>query len=297
MPNKLIFRIVAGTLLALTIVSSLQAQQLTMAPGTTLPAPPAAPPVNALSGAITAYGEGKFQQAADMFKPEEGANGVAAGVVCELFVRKLLPPDDERGSAACEYATKAGDPNGLVWRALAGRNGYATLGIAVTETASLGYLAQAAEMDYAPAQGQLCEHFYTRKNFQQALPFCKYAGGRGIADALYYFAQMTLEGKGVVQDFRKGTDILLLSAQLRSALALTKLAELSRDGATGIPKNPVKAYAWILLASSADPNSKTIAAEKQALARNLSESKIAAAQANAAAWPLVRPSSRRDLAP
>lgn len=258
--------------------------------------PPAAPAAN-LGAAMAAYAEGKFQQAGDALKALEENNGRAAGIVCELFVRKLLPPDDERGSAACETAGKMKDPHGLMWRGLAGRDGYASLGLSITEAATLGNFAQAAELDYPPAFGRLCEHYYRKQSFKQAVPFCKYAGGRGVPDALYYYALMTIDGKGVVQDFRKGVNALLLSAQLKSESALAKLSELSRHGASGMAKNPVKAYTWILLASSVDPNSKAIAEQKQSQAQEIGPDKVAQTQKNASAWIMSTPPTTTDFYP
>lgn len=247
--------------------------------------------------ATTAYAEFKYERVANILESVEKINGRAAGIICELFVRKLLPPDDERGSAACDYAVSMKDAHGLVWRGIAGREGLPSLGMQVTEAAALGYFAQAAELDYPPAFGRLCEHYYKKKLFQQASAYCKYAGSRGIADGLYYHALMTIEGNGAVQNFKKGMELLLLGASLRSAPSLLKLAEYCRDGSAGFGKNPVKAYSWILVASSVDPDSNLIATAKQSLAQGLSDSQISYSQKNAANWKMTSGPTSKDFYP
>ncbi len=237
-----------------------------------------------LGAALKAYEGRQYQQAADQLKAFEQSNGRAAGVVCELLVRKLLVADDERGQAACNLAAQMHDPHGLVWRGMAGRNGYAAFSLPVSEALTLGFLAEAAELDYAPAYARLCESYYQKSRFQQAAPFCKYAAAKGVPEGLYYFGLMSFDGKGVVQDFQKGHSAMLLSGQSRHAPALLKLAEMARDGANGVDKNPVKAYAWTLLASAADPDAPAIRNIKQALASDIGEQGVAQAQKSAAAW-------------
>lgn len=255
-------------------------------------------PTTGITAALAAYEGGKFSQAAQLLKPIESTNGRAAGITCELFVRKLLPPDDERGQNACETAVKARDPHGLVWRGLAGHPGFATLGMPAGEGASLGYFAEAAELDYPPAIGRLCEYYYGKSKFQEAVSFCTYSAAREVPEALYYYGLMSLDGKGVVQDSQKALKALLLSAQRNYAPALLKLSEMSRDGTSGLPKNPVKAYSWALLALAAEPESKQIEDTKQTLAKELEDNKLSIAQKNAAAWKMIpAPSSQTFYGP
>lgn len=242
-----------------------------------------------VAGAVAAYTNRQFQQAADQLKAVEAANGRAAGLVCEMFVRKLLPADDERAQAACDTAAKAHDAHGLVWRALVGRQGNPAFNLPVSEALAMGYLAEAAELDYPPAFGRLCEMFFTKAKFQQAISFCQYSAAKAVPEGLYYFGLMSLEGKGVVQDFRKGHDALLLSAQTRHAPALLKLAEMARDGGAGQDKNPTVAYAWLLLASAADPDAVAIRNAKQSLAARLDEQQVKVAQKRAADWQPALP--------
>lgn len=241
-----------------------------------------------IEAGIQAYAKGKYQIAADALKPYEQASGRAAGIVCELFVGKLVAPDDERGAAACETAARLADAHGLVWRAMAGRDGRPSLGLAATEAGALGYLAHAAELGHLPAYARLCEYYHGRKLLQQAVPVCKFAAGRGSPDGLYFFALMALEGQGVVQDFNKGRDALLLGASLGSARALVKLAELARDGSAGFTRNKSKAYSWILLASAQTPDAAPVLAMRQSLAAELDAGQMAAAQKRATAWSNAR---------
>lgn len=242
-----------------------------------------------ISAGVDAYANRRYQAAADALKPHEQTHGRAAGIVCEMFVQRLLSPDDARGAAACETAVRLADPHGLVWRAMAGRERRASLGLAVTEAASLGYLAQAAELGYLPAYGRLCEYHYGKKQLAQAVPLCKLAAGRGSPEGLYFFALMALEGQGVVQDFSKGRNALLLSARLNSAQALIKLAQLSRDGASGFRQDKSKAYSWVLLALAQAPDAPQVLALQQALAAELGPDKMATAQQRATDWQNAKP--------
>lgn len=244
---------------------------------------------------IAAYENGKFEQAGALLKTLEDQDARAAGLTCELLVRKLLPRDDERGQQVCEFAVKGHDPHGLMWRALAGERGMATLGFPTSDVAALGYLAESAEAGYPPAFGRLCERFYRKGEFQKAVPFCKYAAAKEVPEALYNYSLMLMEGKGVVQDFNKGMTGLTLAAQLNHAPAYAKLAELARSGANGAPKDPIKAYGWLLLATAADPDSKALATEKASLAKEIGEGKVATAQKNAAKWQVRRAPTSRDF--
>ena len=270
---------------ALLVTSSIAVAVPAQTPIQPLTQTPPTPTVPAeLASALNAYSQGKYQVAGNALKEIESVNARAAGLVCELFVDKLLPPDEERGSSACATAVRLSDPNGLVWRGLAGHDQYASLGMQITEVSSLGFLASAAELNHVPAFSRLCAHYHSKKQFQEALPFCKYAAGRDSAEGLYYFGVMTGEGQGVVQDNRKSVDSLLLAARMGSAQALIRLAQLSRNGTGGLSQNKVKAYAWVLLASSQESDSRPISDLREAIARELDEAGIADAQKAANAW-------------
>lgn len=246
-----------------------------------------------IDDALAAYEAGKLDQAGELLKALEDKDPRAAGVTCELLVRKLLPRDDERGQQACETAVKGHDPHGLMWRSRAGERGLATLGFPPSDVAALGYLAESAEAGYPPAFARLCERFLRKGEAQKAAPFCKYAAASNVPEGLYQYSMMLLEGRGVVQDFKKGMTALTLSAQLNYAPAYAALADFARNGANGAPKDPIKAYGWLLLATAADPDSKELAAAKDSLAREIGEGKVSTAQKNAATWkPLPAPTSR-----
>jgi TPR repeat protein len=248
-----------------------------------------------MDDALAAYEAGKFEQAGELLKALEDKDARAAGVTCELLVRKLLPRDDERGQQACETAVKGHDPHGLMWRSRAGERGFATLGFSSSDVAALGYLAEAAEAGYPPAFARLCERFLRKGEFQKAAPFCKFAAARDVPEGLYQYSIMLLEGKGVVQDFKKGMTALTLSAQLNYAPAYAKLSELARNGASGVPKDPIKAYGWLLLATAADPDSKELAGAKESLAGEIGAAKVSTAQKNAAMWKARPAPTSRDF--
>jgi len=88
---------------------------------------------------------------------------------------------------------------------------------------------------------------------------------------------------------------LMLSAQLNYAPAFAKLADIARSGSYGAPKDTTKAYAWLLLATAADPDSKDLATAKGALAEQIGEGSVAAAQKNAATWKLRPAPTSRDF--
>jgi len=248
-----------------------------------------------IDDALAAYESSKFDQAGDLLKALEDKDPRAAGVTCELLVRKLLPRDDERGQQACETAVKGHDPHGLMWRSRAGERGFATLGFPPSDVAALGYLAEAAEAGYPPAFARLCERFLRKGEAQKAAPFCKYAAASNVPEGLYQYSMMLLEGKGVVQDFKKAMVALTLSAQLNHAPAYATLAELARNGANGTPKDPIKAYAWLLLATAADPDSQELAVARESLAKEIGESRVSTAQKNAAKWQARPAPTSRDF--
>lgn len=118
-------------------------------------------------------------------------------------------------------------------------------------------------------------HYWSRADYQQALPWFKAAARRGLAEAKYYLGLAYLQGRGTIQNYPYARQYFEAAARQDHQEAQYSLGIMYRDG-MGVQGNRELAYAWLNIAAS---RGHPIAAlEREKLATTMPTSAMAAAQ-------------------
>jgi TPR repeat protein len=243
--------------------------------------------------ALKLYDAARYADAARVLQAMPDSNGRAKGMLCELYARSLVQGEPADTAQVCAAAAAAHDPHGLLTLAIAHAQQNPPAGITHDDTATLRYLSEAAGQNFPPAFDTFCDYFYSKREYGQAAPFCKVAAAAKLPGSMYRMAQMLFDGKGAVQNFDKGRAFALASARMNYAPAYALLGDQARDGSMGSPRDPVQAYAWYSLATSAAPDWNEPVSSRDAL--RLSGEQVVAAQKVAAAWSTQPTPRNRDF--
>lgn len=228
------------------------------------------------------YDSSNFSKAAEVFRSLKPIPPIALGALCRLAVNKSAISDPAADLDYCNQGVAADDPESLVWMGIAALEGNDRMGIAVDKTLGYGYLSKASIAGFPVANNVLCYYLYEGGDQGHATPFCKVAAASGQDSGLYYLAVMSIEGKGAIQDFKKGWDFALLSASMNNYSAYILLGNIAKSGKYGKPKDFVAAYAWYLLAGAVESGNNEPQKLRDEL--GLDSEKIAQAQKMAASW-------------
>lgn len=241
------------------------------------------------------YDESNFSKAAEVFRSLSPIPPQILGALCQMAIEKSAISDPKADLNYCTQGVAANDLNSLVWMGIAQFNGDKHLSVERNETLGLGYLSRAVIANYPVASNVLCDYFYGKSDFGKAAPFCKVAAASKFSVGLYHLANMSLEGKGAIQDFKRGRNFALVAASLNSYPAYMLLGDIAKSGKYGQPKDLVAAYSWYVLAGAANPDSDEPQKLRNAL--GLDASKIETAQKMATTWKKNEPAKWRVFYP
>jgi TPR repeat protein len=236
-----------------------------------------------LDEAITLYGNGKYNDSAEVLRKLNPQTPKAKAFLCQLYADKLISANDEESSRVCQEAVVAKDPIAIYIYALAYLNGNDNIKVQANPVKGIGFMSvDVIDSDFAPAYDFFCVKLTKEQNYSDAINFCKVAASKGMRRSLYIMGTLTAQGKGVIQDFKKSKNFMLASAALNNPAAYIYLGEMARDGKYGDPKDAKQAYAWFSLAAAADTNNNMAAQSRDALQLNSQD--MIAAQQLASSW-------------
>ena len=133
-------------------------------------------------------------------------------------------------------------------------------------------------ISYANGQG-------VAKDERLAVEWYRKAAEQGYALAQSNLGYMYESGQGVRQDHDEAVRYYGMAARQGNAWGQRNLALMFRDG-TGTARDPIRAHAWLNLASAAEKPHPDAAKDRDALAADLSPAQLADAQRLAREWKL-----------
>ena len=251
-------------------------------------------PVSAapIDDAWTAYDSGNYNKAAELFRKIQTPPPKALGAICSMAVLKRSVSTPDADLKSCKDGLAQNDPAAYMAMGLAHLYGNDWLKLDKDEKIGLGYLGNSVTLGYEVADDYLCSYYYETSSFAKASPFCKVSASAGLPDGLYHLALMSIQGNGVVQDFKRGRQFALLSASMNNARAFMLLGDMSANKKYGKPKVE-GAYAWYSLATAAAPDWTDPKTARDQL--NLNPTQIEEAQKIAEAWKSTSSPKWRDL--
>jgi hypothetical protein len=125
-------------------------------------------------------------------------------------------------------------------------------------------------------------------DYATAARWYRKAAAAGDTDADFNLARMYADGRGVPQDEAEAARLYRLAADQGNPSAQTDLGLMYAEG-QGVPHDAVAAHMWLNLAASGFPAADAkdraqAAAERDAIAADMSPAEIAEAQRRALAW-------------
>jgi len=241
-----------------------------------------------LNDASVAFDNAKYNDAADILRKLNPQTPKAKAFLCLLYSDKYISPNNDESSRVCEEAVVAKDPLAIYIYSIAYLYGNPNIQITANPPIGIGYMAvDVIDLDFAPAYDFFCNKYLSENNINTAINFCKVAASKGMRKSLYAMGMLSSDGKGVIQDYKRANNLMLASAALNYTPAYMYLAQASRDGLYGNPKDFKQAYAWYSLAAAADTNDTKASQARDSL--KLSGDDIIAAQKLATVWKAKTP--------
>ena len=177
-------------------------------------------------------------------------------------------------------------------------------GVAQDLAQAAAWYRRAADQGFAPAQFYLGTLYDSGRGVPQdpaqAAAWYRKAAAQGWAEAQFFLGQAYINGRGVPQDDAQALVWFRNAAAMNNAAALYNLGMMYQAG-RGVPQDPVEAYKLLTLgvATEANPgvHGKSLAENREALARSLRAEQRAEAERRAREWTEAHPVGQASQPP
>jgi TPR repeat protein len=177
-------------------------------------------------------------------------------------------------------------------------------GVAQDLAQAAAWYRKAADQGFAPAQFYLGTLYDGGRGVPedpaQAAAWYRKAAAQGFPEAQFFLGQSYINGRGVPQDDAQALVWFRNAAALNNAAALYNLGMMYQAG-RGVPQDPVEAYKLLTLGVATESNpgvqGKSLAENREALARSLTAEQRAEAERRAREWTEAHPVGQTSQPP
>ena len=221
------------------------------------------------------------------------------------FTRGLGVPKDE--AQAVEWYRKAAEQGEMLAQSNLGVMYSDGDGVPQDPAQAAAWYRKAADQGFAPAQFYLGAMYDGGRGVAQdpaqAAAWYRKAADQGFAEAQFFLGQAYVNGHGVPQDDAQAVEWYRRAATQNYAFALYNLGLMYQAG-RGVPQDPVEAHKLLALGAATEAatgaQQKTLADNRDALARSLTAEQRAEAERRAREWTeahALRPSPTPQAPP